>query len=55
MLKNEKCQLIRHIKQSDKANLVLTANNPNVFRCLRDGFPHPYTVADADKYACPIF
>ncbi len=38
-----KCTL-RKWKYSDLENLVKYANNINISRNLRDGFPHPYTL-----------
>lgn len=35
---------------SDLESLLEQANNRNVWRNLRDLFPHPYTVADAHKW-----
>lgn len=34
----------------DASSLVKHANNPKVARNLRDGFPHPYSLADARKW-----
>lgn len=34
----------------DEESLVLHANNRNVWRNLRDAFPHPYTMADARQW-----
>lgn len=34
----------------DEASLVRHANNRNVWRNLRNAFPHPYTVADAKQW-----
>ena len=36
--------------RDDKASLVCFANNRNVWRNLKDRFPHPYTDADADRW-----
>jgi RimJ/RimL family protein N-acetyltransferase len=35
---------------SDKASLVRHANNPRIWRNVRDAFPHPYTDADAEAF-----
>lgn len=35
---------------SDLEALVRYANNPNVAAYMTDGFPHPYSVADGQKY-----
>ncbi len=42
--------LIRSWRESDRESLVGYANNRNVWRNLRDSFPHPYTLADADGW-----
>ena len=34
----------------DAASLVKHANNPNIARNLRDGFPYPYTLPEAKKW-----
>lgn len=34
----------------DAQSLVKHANNPRVARNLRDGFPHPYTLTDAERW-----
>lgn len=39
---------IRDWRPEDKTSLVRAANNRNVWRNLKDSFPHPYTEADAD-------
>jgi [ribosomal protein S5]-alanine N-acetyltransferase len=38
---------LRTFKESDALRLAELANNPKIGRYLRDGFPYPYTVADA--------
>lgn len=40
---------------ADKPALVRFANNRNVWRNLRDVFPHPYTEADADRWLAQQF
>ena len=42
--------LIRSWRESDAESLVVYANNRNVWRNLRDSFPHPYTRADAEGW-----
>lgn len=42
--------LVRPWRVSDAASLALHANNRNVWINLRDAFPHPYTLADAERY-----
>jgi RimJ/RimL family protein N-acetyltransferase len=39
--------MLRLWRRGDEAALVRHANNRNVWRNLRDHFPHPYTMADA--------
>ena len=41
---------LRTWQAEDKDALTRYANNINVFTKLRDGFPHPYTVTDAEKF-----
>jgi len=40
--------IVRDWRADDKASLVRAANNRNVWRNLRNIFPHPYTDADAE-------
>jgi RimJ/RimL family protein N-acetyltransferase len=42
--------VIRDWELTDKESLVRHADNRAVWRNLRDRFPHPYTVADADYW-----
>jgi [ribosomal protein S5]-alanine N-acetyltransferase len=42
--------LVRDWSRADKASLVRFANNRNVWRNLRDRFPHPYTAEHADGW-----
>src|SRR5688500_13940703 len=42
--------LLRPWRTGDEESLVRHANNRNVWRNLRDAFPHPYTLADARQY-----
>ena len=42
--------LLRPWRVSDAASLARHANNRNVSRNLRDGFPFPYTEADAREF-----
>jgi [ribosomal protein S5]-alanine N-acetyltransferase len=42
--------LLRFLTPDDAPELALYANNINIFRNLRDGFPHPYTYADAEAF-----
>jgi len=48
-LRLERCT-IRDWRFGDEESLTLNANNPNVWRNLRDAFPHPYTRADAERW-----
>ena len=42
--------LLRPWREGDQPSLQRHANNPRVAANLRDVFPHPYTLADADWY-----
>jgi RimJ/RimL family protein N-acetyltransferase len=42
--------LLRRWRRSDRDALIRHANNRNVWRNLRDQFPHPYTKSDADHW-----
>lgn len=41
---------VRRWRDSDRGSLVQHANNRRVWRNLKDRFPHPYTLADADAW-----
>jgi [ribosomal protein S5]-alanine N-acetyltransferase len=41
---------IRDWRVGDEDSLILHANNINVWRNVRDVFPHPYTRADAESW-----
>jgi len=41
---------LRELEPGDSARLAELANNEKVSQNLRDGFPHPYTLADAEKF-----
>ena len=41
---------LRAWRRGDESTLVRYANNRNVWRNLRDRFPHPYTPTDADEW-----
>jgi len=43
------CRL-RGWRRSDASSLARHANNPKIWRNLRDAFPHPYTVVDAHAW-----
>jgi [ribosomal protein S5]-alanine N-acetyltransferase len=42
------CCVLRPWREGDEPSLVRHADNYEVWRRLRDGFPHPYTRADAE-------
>lgn len=41
---------LRPFKESDAERLALLANNYNIAKFLRNGFPHPYTVEHAKGF-----
>jgi ribosomal-protein-alanine N-acetyltransferase len=45
----ERCT-VRAWRMDDAASLAKHANNRNVSLALRDRFPHPYTIADANEF-----
>lgn len=49
IISNEYLKL-RPLTPDDKYRLAELANNPKVAINLRDGFPNPYTLADAEKF-----
>lgn len=42
--------ILREFNSSDKFQLVELANNPKISINLRDGFPNPYALADAENF-----
>jgi [ribosomal protein S5]-alanine N-acetyltransferase len=42
--------VLRHWSDGDEPSLVRHADNREVWRRLRDRFPHPYTLADAERW-----
>lgn len=42
--------VLREWKQEDAEALVIAANNKNIAANLRNVFPHPYTLEDAEAY-----
>lgn len=44
--------ILRDWKESDAISIAKYANNKNIADNLRDGFPHPYTILDAEKFIC---
>jgi [ribosomal protein S5]-alanine N-acetyltransferase len=49
LLTNENISL-REFTVDDKYRLAELANNPKISINLRDGFPNPYTIADAENF-----
>jgi RimJ/RimL family protein N-acetyltransferase len=41
---------IRPLSKKDAPIMARLANNKNIFDNLRDGFPYPYTLADAESF-----
>lgn len=41
---------LRSFKETDAHQMAALANNKNISQNLRDGFPHPYTVKDAESF-----
>ena len=46
--------VVRDWHPRDKRALVRSANNRNIWRNLKDTFPHPYTDADADGWIAHV-
>ncbi len=46
--------LLRPLASSDAVSLAHHANDHGVWKNLRDRFPHPYTVADAEAYVATV-
>ena len=42
--------ILRSWKTTDAEDLVRIANNRKIFNNLRDGFPHPYTLQNAEEF-----
>jgi len=42
--------LLRKFRKSDAISMAALANNEKISRNLRDGFPHPYTLQDAENF-----
>lgn len=49
MLQTPSCTL-RRWSPSDASSLAVHANNPRIARRMRDGFPYPYRLEDADRF-----
>ena len=41
---------LRTLRHADREQLAKFANNKKIWNNLRNMFPHPYTVADAEKF-----
>jgi RimJ/RimL family protein N-acetyltransferase len=41
---------LRPPRAGDERSIAYYANNPKIWRNLRDSFPHPYTLADAEAW-----
>ena len=41
---------LRNFKENDSGRLLELANNEKISQNLRDGFPHPYTLKDAESF-----
>ena len=52
-LRTDRCTL-RPFRVADAASLARHADNRKVWLNLRDVFPHPYTVADAEAYIARV-
>jgi RimJ/RimL family protein N-acetyltransferase len=52
-LTTDRCTL-RPFRPADAASLARHANSRSVWLNLRDVFPHPYTVADAESYIARV-
>jgi RimJ/RimL family protein N-acetyltransferase len=52
-LRTDRCTL-RPFRPSDAPGLARHANNRKVWANLRDLFPHPYTLADAEAYIAGV-
>ena len=42
--------MIREWRTGDAISLATYANNKNIWANLRDGFPHPYQLSDAENF-----
>ena len=42
--------IVRSYHSTDADSLASQADNRKIWQNLRDGFPHPYSVADADRF-----
>jgi len=46
--------MIRSWKNNDAPSIVKYANNINIWRNLRDAFPYPYTLSDAEEFITTV-
>ncbi len=46
--------IIRNFINEDAPNLAKFANNSKIWINLRDGFPHPYTLKDAEEFISTV-
>jgi RimJ/RimL family protein N-acetyltransferase len=45
---------LRPFRLGDEPSIAYYANNPRVWRNLRDSFPHPYTMTDAEQWIARV-
>jgi len=45
---------IREWREDDAASIAQYANNKKIWINLRDAFPHPYTLVDAEAFLCKV-
>ena len=50
MLIKTPSSLLRPWSLKDSVSLVNNANNPNISQFMRDGFPYPYNLEDAERF-----
>ena len=48
------CCVLRQFRAADAASLARHANDRQVWLNLRDLFPHPYAIADAERYIAQV-
>ena len=48
------CCVLRQFRAADAASLARHANDRQVWLNLRDLFPHPYSIADAERYIAQV-
>jgi RimJ/RimL family protein N-acetyltransferase len=52
-LKSSRCT-VRSLRETDAASMARHANDKRISRQLRDRFPHPYTLADAQAFIAAV-